>query len=124
MLSRGLPGARRSNVPFRCWYGNLGELRSLSPDDVNILVVTASATKETRSIIYQSLKLSHTITVVSKSPDRSNLQYILQYMDKNISLDLLFNEVIKDIKSNGMRAIRSIVYCQTRKQCAGLYRFR
>ena len=43
-------------------------------------------------------------------------------MDKNIPLDLLFNEVIEDIKSNGIRAIRSIVYCQTRKQCAVLYR--
>ena len=61
--------------------------------------------------------LGHTTAVVSKSPDRSNLQYTLQYMDKNIPLDLLFNEVIEDIKSNGTRAIRSIVYCQTRKQC-------
>ena len=121
-LSRGLPGARQSNVPFICWYGNLGEFRSLLPDDVNMVVVTASATKETRSIIYESLKLSHTTAVVSKSPDRSNLQYILQYMDKNIPLDLLFNEVIEDIESNGIRAIRSIVYFQTRKQCAVLYR--
>ena len=77
VLSRGLPCARRSNVPFRCWYGNLGGLRSLSPDNVNLLVVTASATKETRSIIYESLKRSHATAVVSKSPDRSNLQYIL-----------------------------------------------
>ena len=88
-----------------------------------MLVVTASATKETRSIIYESLKLSHTTAVVSKSPNRSNLQYILQYMDKNIPLDLLLNEVIEDVKSNGIRAIRSIDYCQTRKQCAVLYRF-
>ena len=122
LFQRSLPGARRSELPFRSWYGNLGELRSLSPDDVNMLVVTASATRETRAVIYESLKLSNTTAVVSKSPDRSNLQYTLQYMDKNIPLDLLFTEVIKDVKSNGIRAVRTIVYCQTRKQCAVLYR--
>jgi hypothetical protein len=45
LFQRGLPGARRSELPFRSWYGNLGELRSLSPVDVNMLVVTASAPK-------------------------------------------------------------------------------
>ena len=43
-------------------------------------------------------------------------------MDKNIPLDLLFTDVIKDVKSNGIRAVRTIIYCQTRKQCAVLYR--
>jgi ATP-dependent DNA helicase RecQ len=87
-----------------------------------MLVVTASATKETRAVIYESLKLSNTTAVVSKSPDRSNLQYTLQYMDKNIPLDLLFTDIIEDLKSNGIRGVRTIIYCQTRKQCALLYR--
>ena len=34
-----------------------------SPDDVNILVVTASATKETRAVIYESLQLGSAVDV-------------------------------------------------------------
>ena len=83
----------------------------LVPDDVDMLVVTGSATKETRAVIYESVRLSNTTAVMSKSPDRLNLQYTLQYMDKNIPLDLLFTDMIEDLKSNGIRGVRTIVYC-------------
>ena len=84
---RGLPGARKCKLPFREWYGNLGELRSLVPQDVKMIVATASASKSTVTVIYESLKLANDTYVVTKSPDRTNLKYYVQYIDKDISLE-------------------------------------
>lgn len=114
--------SKRGGLPFRKWYGNLGEIRSLVPENVKMIVVTASASSTTKAVIYESLKMNRETSVVSKSPDRSNLKYCLQYVDKDIPLDILFSDIIEDIKSLGTDAERTIIYCQTRKQCAILYR--
>ncbi|XP_028413088.1 ATP-dependent DNA helicase Q-like SIM [Dendronephthya gigantea] len=100
----GTPGAKKGELPFRKWYGNLGELRSLVPDEVNMIVATASATKETKAVIYESLQLTKNTAVVSKSPDRSNF------------------DVIENVRIMGTSAARTIIYCQMRKQSAVLYR--
>ena len=50
---------KKCEHPFRKWYGNLGELRYLVPGDVKMIVATASASKDTRALIYESLKLSN-----------------------------------------------------------------
>jgi ATP-dependent DNA helicase RecQ len=120
--SRGIPGAGRGEIPFRMWYGNLGELRSLVPDEVKMIVATASATKETKAIIYESLKLTKSTAVVCKSPDRPNLQYCFQYIYKDVPLELLFHDIIENVRCVGKHAARTIIYCQTRRQCAVLYR--
>lgn len=46
---RGLPASVRKG-PFRKWYGHLGELRSLIPKECNVMVLTATATKQTKQI--------------------------------------------------------------------------
>ena len=119
---RGLPGARKCKLPFREWYGNLGELRSLVPQDVKMIVATASASKSTVTVIYESLKLANDTYVVTKSPDRINLKYYVQYIDKDISLEIIFSKIIDDVRNEGINAPRTIIYCQTRKQCAILYK--
>lgn len=87
-----------------------------------MIVATASASKDTRALIYESLKLSNDTYIVSKSPDRMNLTYCVQYTDKDTPLETLFSEIIENVKSKGICASRTIIYCQTRKQCAILYR--
>ena len=87
-----------------------------------MIVATASASKATKALIYESLKLSPDTSVVASSPDRTNLKYSFQYIDKDIPLESLFCEVIENVRSKGTSAERVIIYCQTRKQCAILYR--
>ncbi|CAB3988004.1 Werner syndrome ATP-dependent helicase-like [Paramuricea clavata] len=57
-------------IPFRKWYGNLGELMSLVPSNTNFVVLTATATQETTDCIFESLKLppkkTHTIRLKDK----------------------------------------------------------
>jgi ATP-dependent DNA helicase RecQ len=81
-----------------------------------MIVATASASKDTKALIYESLKFSNDTYIVSKSPDRMNLTYCV-----NIQIRTLLSEIIENVKSKGISASRTIIYCQTRKQCAILY---
>jgi superfamily II DNA helicase RecQ len=77
-------------IPFRKWYGNLGELMSLVPSNTNFVVLTATATQETTDCIFESLKLPPKKThTVKQSPDRHNLRYSVHYIDNNIPLKMV-----------------------------------
>ena len=117
---RGLPGER--SVPFREWFGNLGELRSLIPQEARLVAVTATATKSTRVKIFQTLHLGPQTAVVERSPDRPNLKYSAIYINKSQPFEQIFSELIKELKECGKKAERTMIYCQTRKQCAILFR--
>ena len=49
--------AAKKGLPFRKWYGCLGELRSLIPEDKKLMILTATATGETKSEILKTLHL-------------------------------------------------------------------
>ena len=110
-------------IPFRKWYGCLSELRSLIPDDCQLLILTATATAETKQQIAASLQLNlDEIKMIEESPDRANLFYVAQYVDKNDSIEGAFSSLIFEVKSIGVATPRTIIYCQTRKQCSVLFR--
>ena len=103
-------------------YGDLGEHRSLIPNDCSIIVLTATATKRSQHEILESLNLSLSTTMIHQSPNGGNIKYIKQYMDKNDPLETQFGSMINELKVSGVNTPRTIVYCQTRKQCSVLYR--
>ena len=110
-------------IPFRKWYGNLGELMSLVPNNTNFVVLTATATQETTDCIFESLKLPPKKThTVKQSPDRHNLRYSVQYIDNNIPLKMVFAGLLNEMNEKGVEADRTLIYCQTRKHCGLLYR--
>eukprot|EP00794_Sanderia_malayensis_P014543 gene14543-16046_t len=115
-------GSKKGEVPFRRWYGNLGELRSLAPDHVKMIVITATATSKTRSAIFECLSLGKSTSCVARSPHHENLHYCFEYLPKEMELSVVFSDILDDIQQNGCDATRTIVYCQTRKQCGVLYR--
>jgi superfamily II DNA helicase RecQ len=88
-----------SKGPFRKWYGCLGELRFLVPKECGIMVVTATATKETKEQILDTLHLPADITVIEKSPNRENLFYTKQYLDKNDPLEKQFGSLSNELKT-------------------------
>lgn len=87
-----------------------------------MVVVTATATKSTRSKIFETLQLGPQTVIIEKSPDRPNLKYSAVYVNKSQPFEQIFAEVIKDLKDNGKMAERTMIYCQTRKQCAIIFR--
>ncbi|CAB3987147.1 mediator of RNA polymerase II transcription subunit 34-like [Paramuricea clavata] len=117
----GLSGNKK--VPFRKWFGCLGEIRSLIPKNNKIIIVTATATKATKSQILESLDITaDQLHTVEQNPNRINLMYILSYMDKQRSLKDVFIKLITELRTVLCKTERTLIYCQTRKQCSLLFR--
>ena len=70
--SRGT--ASQAADPFRKWYSNLKEIRSLLCDTTRYLVFTATATTTTKHKSFEILHLDYFRTfIVEKDPCRDNL---------------------------------------------------
>lgn len=118
-----MPGSKDSDVPFRKWYGCLGELHSLLPQHCKLVILTATATRYTKEQIINTLHLpTNDVHFIEQSPDRKNIQYSVQYLEKDDHLENAFSSLIQDIKEHGADSQRTLIYCQTRKQCSVVYR--
>lgn len=87
-----------------------------------MVVVTATATKSTRLKIFDTLRLGPETVIIEKSPDRPNLKYSAIYVSKSQPFEQRFAEVIKELKECGKMAERTMIDCQTRKQCTVIFR--
>lgn len=109
-------------MPFRIWYSKLVELKSLLPS-AKYAIFTATSTKLTKMTLFDMLELTPQDTFcIEKSPVRSNICYCFCYMDKTLELETVFNELIDEINIFKHETKRTIIFCQTRKQCSLLYR--
>ena len=111
-----------TSIPFRQWYGNLGEMYSLISSDVSTVVLTATASKATKKDIFKTLNLSQATFVIERSPERPNIRFGTQYLDKNLPLSAVFESVVEELRNERCNFERTIIFCQTRKQCALVYR--
>ena len=85
-------------------------------------MVTATATKSTRSKIFETLQLGPQTVIIEKSPDRPNLKYSAVYINKSQPFEQIFAEIINELKDKGKITERTMIYCQTRKQSAIIFR--
>lgn len=110
-----LKSSNPTAVPFRTWYGNLGELKSLT-SDVPSIVLTATASIATRKDIFKTLNLKEcSCHIIEHSPDRPNVRFDVQYLDKNMPVSLTFKNLIEELRSRKVSCKRTMVFCQTRK---------
>ena len=118
MCTRGTSSS--SNMAaFRETYSELHELRSLAPH-VNILALTATATRSTRETITEVLQLN-TPHLIYESPSKNNIAYSVLYIDKERELDQYFKWLVEEMKEKKVATTRTIIYCQTIKQCGVIY---
>lgn len=86
------------------------------------MVLTATATTATKQQIMSSLNLTfQNVKVIEQSPDRPNLFYSTVYLDKNQPLERALGGLIKGVETLGKDTPRTIIYCQTQKQCSLLF---
>ena len=107
-------------TPFKHWYGNLGELQSLLKN-VSFVVCTATATSTTKTSIFNVLCLGNETFIVEMNPECENLKYCIQYVDNSLELSVVFSQIINEVKNKKASTCRTIIYCQTRRQCAILW---
>lgn len=84
-------------------------------------MVTATATTSTRLKIFATLHLGQPV-IIERSPDRPNLKYSATYVNKSLPFQQIFQEIIKELRENGPNTARTMIYCQTRKQSAIIFR--
>ncbi|XP_068676508.1 ATP-dependent DNA helicase RecQ-like [Montipora foliosa] len=109
----------QKHAAFRVWFSRLHELRSLLPE-IPFIALTATATSDTRVAIFESLLFSDPHMVID-SPNKDNISYVVHYMKKNSSLSDYFRWIADEVIEHGIGATRTIIYCQTIKQCAVVY---
>ena len=85
---------------------------------------TATATLDTKRKIFEVLDLNKEKTfTIEKSPERANLVYSFQYIDNDMEIQNIFNEVIsEEVREKAEKCTKTIIYCQTRKQTAVVWR--
>ena len=84
---------------------------------------TATATLDTKRKIFEVLDLNKEKTfTIEKSPERANLVYSFQYIDNDMEIQNIFNEVISEVREKAEKCTKTIIYCQTRKQTAVVWR--
>ena len=104
---------------FRTAYNSIGELRSLISPAVNIMALTATAIKSTRSVVSKRLGMRSPV-VISVSPCRLNVKYVVSAFK---SIEDNFLPVLDKVKSEFTQMGRVIIYCQRIQDCATLYSF-
>ena len=116
----GTSSSNKKNTAFRIWYSRLNELKSLVGKNVKFLALTATATKKTKRQIFEMLELDNPFEIVA-DPNRPNITFVVQKMDNSIKLADHFLFLIDELKQKGRETTRTIIYCQTIKQCAILF---
>ena len=78
---------------FRTAFAHLGEMRSIIPSDVNVLALTATASKATLAAVTKRLSLSDLIIVAP--PYRDNIKlYVKPLPDVKSFCDLITSDII------------------------------
>ena len=60
--------------------------------------------------------------IIEKSPLKSNLTFTVSYISNDLKLNHVFYSLIQELNNFGDKTERTIVFCQTRNQCALIWR--
>ena len=79
--------------------------------------------KKLRGPSFQMLELSlFSSFVLEKPPLRGNTSYHFCNVGRDSPLDVVFGELLQELQTKLEKTDRCIIFCQTRKQCATIYR--
>ena len=104
---------------FRECYAHLHELRSLTPK-AGMIALTATATKLTKDTIL-NVPLMENPYEITESPNKSNVTYSVEYISKDSDHELCFGWLVNELIKIQSLCERTIIYCQTIKQCGIIY---
>lgn len=106
---------------FRKEFSHLGDVRSLVPETVRVMALTATATKSTRQAVVKVLKMVSPV-IVSVSPNKPNIKYIVK-SNVNCSIEEAFAPLVEEFRQKRKGMDRTIIFCRTYDQCSRIYIF-
>ena len=105
---------------FRKEFSQAGDVRSLIPEMVQIMVLTATATNTTRRAIIRVLRMVNP-EVVSISPNKVNIKYAVKL---NLSsFEEMFAPLVEKLRQERKGMERTLVFCRKYDQCSRIYMF-
>lgn len=102
------------------WFFKLSGLRSLVRNNIPFMAVTATATRKRKDTNIPALRLRKFVEV-SESLNKPNIAFRGQTMVKQNSIIQYFNWILDELKEKRCLTDRTLIYCQTVKQCSTLY---
>ena len=112
-------GTSTKLAPFRDAYSRLHEFKTLTPH-ARMIALTATATQTTKRTIFDVLRMRNP-HIVFESPNKENITYSVEYVQKDFDLELYFSWLVEELKERKEKCDRTIIYCQTINQCSLLY---
>ena len=102
---------------FRPEFSQLGEVRSIIPESVNVMALTATATKTIRASIIKILDMQ-TPTVISVHPGKNNIMY---YVKQKTSVSGSFAPICDKLAHKRTAMGRMIIFCHTYDEVIAIY---
>ena len=102
---------------FRAVLSRVGEIRSFLPRGVNIMAVTATATKSVRKAVSRTLGMRDP-HVVACSPCKKNLMYSAS---KFVSVEESFKPIVARLQAERTNFPGLIVYVRSFDMCLSIY---
>ena len=118
---RGMPSGPKK-AAFRAMYGRLVELKEMLSPDTRLVMVTATATKNTIQTVLATLGTTPDETLlIHRNPVKKNIFYRVRYISKDEPRAVIFNALIEKFKSDKTNLPRTLIFCPTRQICSLLY---
>jgi len=105
---------------FRKEFSCLGEIRAFLDTTVNIMALTATATKSTRKEICKSLGLIKP-SVILESPEKPNLVY--KVLEKTVGFEEEFASLVDELRLKRTDMEKTIIFCRTYDHTSHIYMY-
>ena len=102
---------------FRPEFSRLGEVRSIIPESVHVMALTATATNTTRAAIIKTLDMRKP-TVISVHPGKENIMY---YVVEKSSLSVSFAPICDKLTHQRTEMGKVIIFCRTYDEVTAIY---
>ena len=104
---------------FRKKFSNLGEIRSIVPESVNLMALTANGTVSTRNFIIKNLSMRNP-AIVYVPPFKGNIIYFV--LDKPKGIHEAFRPIVTRLITDRNMG-RVIIFCRTHQDTIAIHIF-
>ena len=94
---------------------------STKPNNVPFIALTTTATQKTKERIFELLEFGSP-KAIFESPNEVNVRYSVQKLANSLFIIENFCCLVTGLLHKGKGSTRTIIYCQTVKQCSQLYK--
>ena len=98
-------------------FADIGTLRSILPKTINVMALTATATKDTMDCIIQRLSMKEPL-VVGTNTGRSNIKYVVKPL---VSQEELCSELAYELLKERTKCVKTVLFCCTLLDCGQIY---